>query len=737
MTNSESLNAEDSRVIRASQEYLSELEAGRQPNRDLFYQRSPDLKPQLAEVFDGIELAQQMLRRKPPQRMESIAEPLGDFRILGELGRGGMGVVYEAVQLSLGRHVALKVLPFSASLDARQRQRFQNEAQAAALLHHTNIVPVYAVGCERGMHFYAMQLIEGRSLSEVIADWKSKAQPPDRGSHVLSTALGATQSTRPVLEPAWTSQPVGENRNTIRTVAELAAKVADALEYAHEAGIIHRDIKPANLLLDSRGTVWITDFGLAHVAADVSLTLTGDVLGTMQYMSPEQASGQRTVLDNRTDIYSLGATLYEMLTMHPVFGGSARQTLLHQILNDDPRPLRHWNRTIPVELETIVLKCLAKSPSERYATAGALAADLRRFLDERPIHARRPTVIDTTRKWLRRHPSFVIASILVLVCGVIGLGITTGIVAHEQQLTKTALSQEKQRAQEAEARFELARHAADDMIHIAQNELSDLPFQNGPRRRLLESALRFYQEFIEVRKGDPEAKAELERTRDEVEQILAELESMRAGRDNFLLKEAGVLDDLQATPAQRERIVKLRGQAQAAWELWKATDEMSDKGTGPCRPDFFREFDAAIATLLTPQQSGRLRQIALQWQGPRALLEFDVATELKLTSEQKRQMRRIERSMQDGPREPHSGPRSESPHSGSLPSGSPPSDRPPRSRDDKPDAETKRRILDRMLTLLTPQQLRQWNEMTGPRYAGPIQGPPMGPPPDGRQSPFR
>ncbi|MBS0207283.1 MAG: serine/threonine protein kinase [Planctomycetes bacterium] len=706
MTISDSQDMQDSRVISASHEYLSELERGIQPDREAFYRRDPDLKSQLAEVFDGIELAQQMLSRKRRLRTENVTEPLGDFRIVRELGRGGMGVVYEAVQLSLGRQVALKVLPISAALDARQRQRFQNEAQAAALLHHSNIVPVYAVGCERGMHFYAMQLIEGRSLAEVIAEWKAKGEASASPSQAGPTAQNNVVSTRLQADPLWTSRPAGESRNTVRIVAQYAATIADALEYAHESGVIHRDIKPGNLLLDSRGTVWVTDFGLAHVVADISLTVTGDVLGTMQYMSPEQACGKRAVLDNRTDVYSLGATLYELLTLQPVFSGPGRQSLLYQILNDEPRPLRQRNRSIPVEMETIVLKCLAKSPAERYATAGELAADLRRFLDERPIMARRPTLIDTARKWLRRHPSVAIACVLLLLGGVIGLGVTTAIVANEQQLTRTALLQEKQRAIEAEARFQLARQAADEMILVAQNELSDMPFQDGPRKRLLEAASRYYQQFIELRKDTPESKAELERTRNEVEGILTELAAMRAGRDNVLLTEAAVLDDLQVTAAQREAIVALQSQMHANLEEHNKSRTIPIRGPSGVLPDSLREYNAKIATLITPQQSKRLRQIALQWQGPRALLEYDVAAMLELTTEQRLQIREIERQFIG------------------FPPG-PPGQRPPFAL---PDANARRDAMERILSVLSPKQRGLWQDLIGDPYIGPILGPPMGMP---------
>jgi serine/threonine protein kinase len=339
---------EDPRLLEAAREYLGELEAGRVPDRQAYIVRYPDLAAALAECFDGIELAHVAAGALAPASASAAhggqvvgltlpAGTLGDFQILGEVGRGGMGVVYEAVQLSLNRRVALKVLPFAAALDAKHLQRFKTEAHAAAQLHHTNIVPVHAVGCERGVHFYAMQLIDGKSLDAVIRELRGANDPPDRhGISTVDVRAGVTLASPP--PPTRTSQRSGRSRESFRTAARLAAQVADALEYAHEAGVIHRDVKPANLLLDGKGNIWVTDFGLAQVSADATLTRTGEMVGTLRYMSPEQVSGQRTVIDHRTDIYSLAATLYELLTLRPLFDGHDRRSLLCQIMADEPAP---------------------------------------------------------------------------------------------------------------------------------------------------------------------------------------------------------------------------------------------------------------------------------------------------------------------------------------------------------------------------------------------------------------
>jgi serine/threonine protein kinase/Flp pilus assembly protein TadD len=354
---------------------------------------------------------------------EAVSGLLGDFRIVREVGRGGMGVVYEAEQVSLGRRVALKVLPFAATMDPRQLQRFQNEARAAAGLHHTNIVPVYSVGCERGVHFYAMQFIDGQPLSDVI---RQLVQPPGEAAAAIPTVRAAGDTTP-------RTQEGKRGREYFRKVAELGVQAAEALDHAHQLGIVHRDIKPGNLMLDGRGNLWVTDFGLAQVQqGEGGLTMTGDLVGTLRYMSPEQALGKRAVIDHRTDLYSLGVTLYEMLTLRPAFGGNDRQELLRQVAFEEPARPRRLDRAIPAELETIVLKAMAKEPAERYATAQELADDLRRFLDDRPVLARRPSLTQRARRWARRNRSLVGSLAAGLLLAAVALGGSVGWVVRDR-----------------------------------------------------------------------------------------------------------------------------------------------------------------------------------------------------------------------------------------------------------------------------------------------------------------
>jgi tetratricopeptide (TPR) repeat protein/serine/threonine protein kinase len=429
---------DDPRVIAALEEYVAALQAGQAPDREAFQARHPEIAAVLADCLDGLE----WMRGAPtgPRPAVGIAAgpgvagvppgtPLGDYRILREIGRGGMGVVYEAEQLSLGRRVALKVLPFASTLDSRQLQRFHNEAHAAAQLHHTNIVPVFATGCERGVHFYAMQYVPGQSLAALIGELRGRADgdPERTGPYRPEAAQTRDGDTTPGPAGVRLGERSIRSSGFIRVVARLGVQAAEALEHAHQLGIIHRDIKLGNLLVEQtplapgeRGwgeglRLWVADFGLAYCRSQPGLTMTGDLVGTLRYMSPEQALGKRVPADHRTDVYSLGATLYELLTLEPAFGGHDREELLRQIAFEEPRPPRRLNPAVPREVETILGKAMGKNPAERYATARELADDLERFLRDEPIRARRPTLVQRARKWARRHKTVVWAAVLLLV----------------------------------------------------------------------------------------------------------------------------------------------------------------------------------------------------------------------------------------------------------------------------------------------------------------------------------
>ena len=342
--------------------YLADLQSGRAPDRERLCASHPELAGQLEACLAGIEF----IHRATAPATESPTT-LGEFHIIRELGRGGMGVVYEAEQTSLRRHVALKVLRFGGVTDEDAMKRFQREAETVARLHHTNIVPIFAVGCERGVHYYAMQLIAGRSLADALAESQRTGRP----------------------------LPAAD-------VAHWGLQAAEALAYAHQRGVIHRDIKPSNLLLDNDGVVWLTDFGLAKRMDEATLTVHGTLMGTPRYMSPEQAASLKQPVDRRTDLYSLGASLYELATGKPLFESAMPHLVIAQILTEEPARPRLIRPDLPRDLETVILTCLAKEPLKRYQSAQALANDLRAVIERRPIQARRAPVMQRVVRYVRR-----------------------------------------------------------------------------------------------------------------------------------------------------------------------------------------------------------------------------------------------------------------------------------------------------------------------------------------------
>jgi serine/threonine protein kinase/Flp pilus assembly protein TadD len=335
-------------------------------------------------------------------------ETLGRHRILRRVGRGGMGIVYEAIDEAMDRHVALKVLPREFAAEPRAVARFVKEAKVAGRLRHPNIVPVYGMGIDRGLPFYAMEFIEGQTLAEILEEHRPPSAPTgisgERDSvssisrlfeaAVVDDADDDENRRRPRLEEDSESEIPEANLSYCIRIARAFAGVADGLAHAHARGVIHRDIKPSNLILDGapgesgRARLRILDFGLARVEGQESLTRSGDLIGTVLYMSPEQAMARRVPVDHRTDLYSLGAALYEALTWTPPFKGRDHRDTLSQIIFREVRAPRRLNPRIPRDLETIVLKCLAKDPRDRYATAEGFAQDLRRFARGDPIEAR-------------------------------------------------------------------------------------------------------------------------------------------------------------------------------------------------------------------------------------------------------------------------------------------------------------------------------------------------------------
>lgn len=433
---------------------------------------------------------------------------VGDYFIVREIGRGGMGVVYEAQEQSLRRRVALKVLPFAAVLDQRQISRFRNEAQAAAGLHHTNIVPVFAIGQERGVHYYAMQYIEGQTLAQAIAELRRQSgvgSSPD----ATTAPEGAASALAPTPVPASPSEvatTLGKNPSApsfFRGAAKLAADAADALQHAHDLGVVHRDVKPSNLLVDERGKVWVADFGLARMQTDLGVTATGDVVGTLRYMSPEQARGRADQIDGRTDVYALGASLYELVTLRHAFPGEDRVRLLESLERDEPTAPRRHNPAIPVDLENIVLRAMEKDRDARYASAADLRDDLLRFLDGRPTIARPPSVADRVGKWMRRRRKTVtVAAAALGVVAVVSLA-SAVLVNQARQRLSVALEQSETHRARAERLLDQARGVLDRFGGELSDQLAVTPGAETIRSRALEDTLAYYRYFLAESEGDP------------------------------------------------------------------------------------------------------------------------------------------------------------------------------------------------------------------------------------------
>jgi len=333
--------------------------------------------------------------KKSASAAELLGE-LGDYELLEEVGRGGQGVVFRARQKSLNRTVALKVISLGQWASKAHLKRFRLEAEAAARLEHPGIVPIHEVGERDGSCYFSMKFVEGGQLDEVA---RREPMPP-------------------------------------RCAAELIAKVARTVHYAHEHGILHRDIKPGNILLDAKGEPHLTDFGLARlVESESSVTQTLDVLGTPSYMAPEQAVGNNAAVSSATDVYGLGAVLYQLLTGQPPFAGGATYETIKLLLDTEPKQPRFLNPKIDRDLSTICIKCLEKDPKRRYPSALALAEDLERWLKHEPIQARRIGPLVRSRKWVRRNPSIAVMAAMLL-----ALAVPLGVIVWKSEFSRSPLA---------------------------------------------------------------------------------------------------------------------------------------------------------------------------------------------------------------------------------------------------------------------------------------------------------
>jgi WD40 repeat protein/serine/threonine protein kinase len=477
--------------------FVARFRAGERPSVEEFAHRYPALADELRDLLPALVLLEQNV---PPEEragsdhaVASFGPPpeIEGYSILREIGRGGMGIVFEAVQSSLGRHVALKILSRQSLLNPTHLERFRLEARAAARLHHTHIVPVFGVGECKGLHYYAMQFIPGQSLDLVIDALRqmrhgdhSHDDGTIKDSYTRSVAKSLLAGNRfptqgevtpdglavesepevfetpmeprnPVTPASLTDVQTG--RQFYHSVARVGFQAAQALAYAHSEGILHRDVKPSNLILDANGDVWITDFGLARDESSDGLTHTGDIVGTLRYMAPERLEGWS---DRRSDVYGLGATLYELLTQRPLLRAKSRGTLVDSVLHDIPPAPSKADPLVPRDLETIILKSISKEPAARYHTAAEMADDLQRFLGDRSILARRTSLMERLALWRRRNPVVAALSATVatlLVAAVAILAVSNARVLRESAAKDAALELARQNERRERGRFYAAQ----------------------------------------------------------------------------------------------------------------------------------------------------------------------------------------------------------------------------------------------------------------------------------------
>ena len=510
-------------------QFTQNLRQGRRPSIAAYQKKYPDFHDEIEELLSSVAMIEE-LKHSPPsqgtrrirQHMQQLngLERIGDYDIVRELGRGGMGVVFQAVHRSLGRRVAVKVIPAAALDNESYIARFRREARAAAKLHHTNIVSVFGVGQDQGLHYYVMEFVDGQNLADVLAglrtspdgDTSTSIADPTHAQNetrmdvlssrdadirseiktgkILPTSNGETQAPfrdgppesefEICVETGGTGKRNGEHtsfqpKHRFRWAAKVGAQIADALSYAHGQGVLHRDVKPSNMMLDGEGRVWITDFGLVKDATHQALTQTGEIVGTPQYMAPEAFEGN---YDHRSETYCLGLTLYELVTLEPAFDQATTQGLIRSILTTSPAPPRKKNPAIPADLDTIICKAIEREPGRRYQTAREFRDDLRAFLDDRPISARKPGSLEQAVRWSRRNPlSAALAGLSVVLLFVATVASTAGYLATNRALRESRqfasdLKDKQGELEKAYLTAERERKAAVESAKVAREQSS-------------------------------------------------------------------------------------------------------------------------------------------------------------------------------------------------------------------------------------------------------------------------
>ncbi|MCZ6691759.1 MAG: tetratricopeptide repeat protein [Planctomycetota bacterium] len=486
---------ENDRLEQILAEWLDRQDRGESSDPEDVIREHPDLASDLRARFETLPLIDRALGEASTDAPRQI----GEYKIIGELGRGGMGIVYEAEQVPMHRRVALKVLYPAIANRPRAIKRFQREARAAGQLHHTNIVPVHGIGEDNGVWYYAMELVVGRSLSQVIAQVRSLGARPD-GNRL---SLVSTRDRSPASSATHSFKtPTGDRAYYVR-IAEMFAGIADALEAAHSQGIIHRDIKPANLILDDEGVLKVMDFGLARVEGEgLSMTMTGDLLGTPAYMSPEQAMAKRIRIDHRTDIYSLGATLYEVLTLAPPFRGEDLQEICSKIITKDPALPRRCDQRIPKDLETIVSKAMEKDRDKRYGSAREMAEDLRRFVSGTSLRARPVGPVGRAVRKIQRNKvrSTLVASLVIFASAAAILAVHGSSESARRQDAEIAQAREAKRSRDMEYTQLCAQ--ADPLLARLNSSSHDLVH---PDAHLVDETLRLLARAIRLVPDRPDA----------------------------------------------------------------------------------------------------------------------------------------------------------------------------------------------------------------------------------------
>ena len=643
-------------------EFVSKLRAGLSPSIEQYALDHPEHASIIRSVFPSLVIVEKLSAKDATEPLDStqslaksqtaqnIPRKFDDFHILGCIGQGGMGVVYEAIQESLQRKVALKVINPGASASVQNRNRFRREAESAAGLHHTNIVPIYGSGEDHGLLYYAMQLIHGSTLAQVIESLQSRmGTTPSKDLHSSEQTLEAVDRLLLSKSPASTIELKGSNSYVIekdlhpfptfeqlpkhyyRNICRLISKVANALDYAHQSGVLHRDIKPSNLLLDQSGTIWVADFGLARRDDLDNQTQTGEVLGTLRYMSPEQLAGKA---DPRSDIYSLGLTLFELLTLRP-----GLDTPKRRLLDPSKYSQLEFNAadrvSIPRDLQTIVLKAAALEPEKRYQRARELQEDLERFLEDRPILARRESLIESGIRWARRNPTIAtltatLFGLLLAIASILGLWNRQQLRTLEElnlayKASAKSLAERTEALVQAEAESQRAKHnmemALEAFSTITENiasrgrslELQGLDNEEGESIgyadavltqadvELLNSLQDFFDRFAQQNSADLRLDAAIARRRvGEIEhkigkheqastslkKAIAEFTDIRASNQapgepqRILAEELLARKELIALQARRDQISKAQDEMDAVRKILKDNADFAQSAQG-------------------------------------------------------------------------------------------------------------------------------------------------------------